>query len=178
MTKRILITGAVSPKLCNKALAWLLESVAETRPDEIVCTEASPGLLDRLREAYDGPVGVHSGTFEPHHNVTELPALYDIAPGWVSLDKSDSADESPIAGNTALRAVRRLGKSVVVGSTGRLGMVTESKGYRGEITSQSTGLEVGNLADLRGTTHTGTQRGFGLLTVDGDHVQSECRRAV
>lgn len=176
MTKRILITGAVSPKLCNRALAWLAKSVAEIRPDEIVCIEASPVLLDRLREIYEGPIGIHGGEFGPHHGVTELPAHYEIAPGWVSLAEPDSRDESHIAGNTALWAARRLGKSVAVGSTGRMGMLTESKGYRGKITSQLTGLEVGTLADMRGTRRSGSQRGFGVVSLTVDHrVMPELR---
>lgn len=65
-----------------------------------------------------------------------------------------------------------------MGHTHRLGIISETRGYGGKVTSQLTGMEVGNLMDmtlahyLKGGT-ANWQQGFGLLTVDGQHVKPE-----
>ncbi|OBA84680.1 hypothetical protein A5642_25870 [Mycolicibacterium mucogenicum] len=172
MTKRILITGMVEPKADTRALAWLARSIGEVQPDEIVCIEGSTALLDQLRDVFDGPIGVHGGSFEGRHRVTELPAFYDIAPGWISTGINAGCEDSRIAGNTALGAARRLGKSVVMGHTLRLGVLSETHGYGGKIVRTLTGMEVGHLVDLKTarTADRRQQQGYGLLTVDGENV--------
>ncbi|MHA7662385.1 hypothetical protein [Mycolicibacterium sp. HS_4_1] len=177
MTKRILITGMVEPKVDAKALAWLAASVSEMRPDEIVCIEASTDLLDQLRENFDGPIGVHTGTFDRRHEVIQLPAFYDIAPGWISTGSNGSHEDSRVPGNTALGAARRFGKSVVMGHTRRLGLCSQTVTSGGVAQSTVTGAEVGNLVDVRTARGMGRaenwQRGFGILTVDDQHVTPE-----
>jgi len=173
---RIVITGTLGPKEDAKAIAWLAQSVADERPDEIVCTEGSVTLLDRLQEVFDGPIGVHGGIFETRHEVTALPAVYEIAPGWVSVRDGGDIKLSRIAGNTALNAAKRLGASVVLGHTGRMGIGSYTSGYGGN-GKVVTGMEVGNLADMRmvkgSDAGTAWQQGFGILTVDGQHVTPE-----
>lgn len=170
--KRILITGALGTKIDIKALHWLVESVTEMRPDEIVCVDTSTEMLDALRAAYGGPIGVHAGTFEADHRVTALPEFYDVAPGWISTHgHRGQISLSRIGGNTALGAARKFGKSVVMGHTHRLGIISESRGYAGKITQLVTGMEVGNLMDMKQAQYLkgGTanwQQGFGVLTVD------------
>lgn len=74
--------------------------------------------------------------------------------------------------------VRRNGKTAITQNTHRLGIISETRGYGGKVTSQLTGMEVGNLMDmtlahyLKGGT-ANWQQGFGLLTVDGQHVKPE-----
>ncbi len=175
MTKRILITGMVEPKADTRALAWLARSIGEVQPDEIVCIEGSTALLDQLRDVFDGPIGVHGGHVEECHQVTRLPAVYDIAPGWISTGTKAGHEVSRIAGNTALGAARRLGKSVVMGHTLRLGILSETHGYGGRVTQTLTGMEVGNLVDLktsRRTADRSRQQGCGLLTIDGGNVDA------
>ncbi|MGU3502421.1 hypothetical protein [Mycobacterium sp. C31M] len=173
MTNRtVLITGAVGPKADTRVLAWLAESVTEIRPDEIVCTESSPELLDCLREVYAGRIGVHGGSVGDHE-VDQLPEFYDIAPGWVSIGRpTDDATQSQIAGNNAMHTARKAGVSVVMGGTYRLGVISETKGYGGKVSSTLTGMEVGNLAAAkrRSDLPKNSQHGFGVLSVDGQHV--------
>lgn len=164
-------------------------------------------FLQPLREVYGGKLGMHEGNHDlrPREYLAKyapalaeskafnievlcdfegfemelLPMFYDIAPGWVSTHGHlGQISLSRIAGNTALGAARKFGKSVVMGHTHRIGVLSESRGYAGKITSQVTGMEVGNLMDMRmahylkgGTAN--WQQGFGILTVDGSHVNPE-----
>ncbi|MEN4446422.1 hypothetical protein [Mycobacterium sp. SM3041] len=158
-----------------RALAWLAASIDEERPDEIVCIEGSATLLDHLREAFDGPIGVHGGHFEVRHRVTKLPAFHDIAPGWISTGTDTENEGGQVPGNTALRSARWHGKSVVMGHTHRLGIVSETHGYGGTITRTLTGIEVGHLVDLKTapTADRIRQQGCDVLTVEGQHVRTE-----
>ena len=61
--------------------------VAETQPDELVIFEQSTRLLELLREVYDGRIGAHTDDPDTRFAITGLPAVYDIAPGWVSTAK-------------------------------------------------------------------------------------------
>jgi hypothetical protein len=63
--------------------------VSDTQPDELVCIERSIPLLERLREVYDGPVGVHASNLEACFGATALLTVYDIAPGRVSTSRDD-----------------------------------------------------------------------------------------
>ena len=74
------------------------------QPDELVCIEPSIRLLERLREVYDGPIGVHAKNTEARFGITALPDYYHIAPGWISTSRDDCCPVSRIAGNTALNA--------------------------------------------------------------------------
>lgn len=164
-------------------------------------------VLAVLRDGYDGPIGMHEGNHDlrpraylekyspalagthafdievlcdfDQFDITLLPTFYDIAPGWVSTHGHlGGISLNRIAGNTAMGAARKFNKSVVMGHTHRLGIISETRGYGGKVTSQLTGMEVGNLMDmtlahyLKGGT-ANWQQGFGLLTVDGQHVKPE-----
>ena len=48
--------------------------------------------------------------------VTELPTVYDIAPGWIGTSKRDGYEASEIAGDTALTAAKTFGINVVSGT--------------------------------------------------------------
>lgn len=162
-------------------------------------------FLGPVRDVYDGPFGIHEGNHDlrPREYLTKyapalaefedtfhfenllsfddydvklLPAFYEIAPGWISTHGHlGQISLSRIAGNTALGAARKFGKSVVMGHTHRMGVLSESKGYNGRITSQVTGFEVGNLMDMRMAQYLRSgagnwQQGFGILTIAGQHV--------
>ncbi|MFV8233056.1 hypothetical protein [Mycolicibacterium fortuitum] len=162
MTRRIVITGALGPKLDTDALAWLAQFAADRRPDELVCFEASIPMLDQLREVYAGPIGIHAGDFDPRHAVTELDDVYGIGPGWVTLCRTDGYEPGPIAGRTALRAAQAYHLNVVLGHTGRLGIGSCTTGYGGSVPWTVTGMEVGSC-----------DQAVGLLTVDGVIVEPE-----
>ncbi|OHT98288.1 hypothetical protein BKG71_19415 [Mycobacteroides chelonae] len=164
-------------------------------------------ILQPLRDVYDGPIGAHEGNHDARareyleknspalsgtkafhmetlldfdgFGIELLPEVYEIAPGWVSTHGHRQGIRlSQIAGNTAMGAARKFNKSVVMGHTHRLGIISETRGYNGKPTSQLTGMEVGNLMNmaLAGYLRGGAanwQQGFGLLTVDGQHVKPE-----
>jgi hypothetical protein len=152
--------------------------VSDTQPDELVCTEQSVALLECLREAFDGPIGVHGGTADIGFGIARLPDYHHIAPGWISTSREDCCAVSRIAGNTALNAAIKFDTSVVMGHTHRLGLLSQTRGYGGDVKAQLTGMEVGHLMNqklahyLKGGTGN-WQLGFGLLTIDGQHVKPE-----
>jgi hypothetical protein len=180
MANRLVIVGTCEPGEDTKALQALARFVSDTQPDEIVCTDQSIPLLERLREVYDGPIGVHaiagdssSDELLDPFGAKLLPEYYRVAPGWITTDKPDCCEASRIAGNTALNAARKFNKCVVLGHTGRMGIGSQTMGYGGEISKTVTGMEVGTLMDRKLARSVGGQQGFGLLTVEGQRVKPE-----
>ncbi|EHB47642.1 metallophosphoesterase [Mycolicibacterium rhodesiae JS60] len=108
-----------------------------------------------------------------------LPEFNKIAPGWVTTHGHRGGIRlTQKAGDTALNAAIRFNTSVVMGHTHRLALKPESKGYGGDITKSLWGMEVGNLMSMKMATYLqgGTanwQQGFGILTIDGNHVKPE-----
>ncbi|ASR86507.1 metallophosphoesterase [Mycobacterium phage Changeling] len=165
-------------------------------------------FLGPLRKVYDGPIEVHEGNhdlrprdyltkyapalaeFEDSFHIEKmldfngfgiklLPDFNEIAPGWVTTHgHRGSMSISRIAGATALNGAKRFNKSVVMGHTHRLGVITESFGFGSVIGKAVTGFEVGNLMDMSAASYlkggTGNwQQGFGILTIDGPYVKPE-----
>src|SRR5690606_35968545 len=101
--------------------------------------------------------------------IEKTPPFYDVAPGWVATHGHlGGIGLSRIAGNTALNAAKRFGKSLIMGHTHRLGIGSHTSGYDGQITQQVTGFEVGHLMDMRQAGYlkmatANWQMGFGLL---------------
>jgi hypothetical protein len=173
MTKRVVIIGRCGPDEDLKALNALVRFVSDIEPDELVCVEQSNPLLERLREVYDGPIGVHAGNTDARFGATALPSVYDIAPGWVSLSKQGGYAASAIAGNTALNAAKTFNTCVVLDHTGRMGIGSCTTGYGGRVERTVTGMEIGTLMDRMTARSMGGQQGFGLLIVDGQTVKPE-----
>lgn len=164
-------------------------------------------FLAPLRDVYDGVVGVHEGNHDlrPREylskyapalqdtgafsmstlfdfdgfGVSELPEFYDIAPGWISTHGHRGGIRlSQISGSTALNAAKKFGKSVICGHTHRLGLSHFSSGYDGRATVDVTGMEVGNLMDMRQAHYlkggaANWKQGFGILHVDDKIVRPE-----
>lgn len=109
--------------------------------------------------------------------IEKLPEFYDIAPGWITTHGHRGGIRlNQNAGITALNGAIRVNKSVVMGHTHRLGLSHRTTGIGGK-QERLTGFEVGNLMDqtkagyLKGATGN-WQTGFGVLEIDGKHVQS------
>lgn len=170
MTKQILILGTCEPEPDTQALGVVMRIVAENHPDELVLFDQSTRLLEMLREVYDGPIGAHAGDPDPRFGVAELPEVYEIAPGWISTARSDGYEVSTIAGNTAHNAAQKFGKSVVMGHTHKMGLVSYSSGFGGAIDKTVTGMEVGTLLSRKHARRVAGQQGFGQLTLDGSYV--------
>lgn len=169
--------------------------------------QAKTRLLGPLRDAYDGPVGFHEGNHDERprtylsryapalaesgafnvenlldfdgFGIRLLPEFYPVAPGWVTTHgHRGGLSMSRIAGNTALNAARKFGTSVVMGHTHRAGTLSHTEGYGGVPKRILTGVEVGNLMNMKLAQYlkggTGNwQQAFGLLTVDGRYVKPE-----
>ena len=168
---------------------------------------AKEDYLEPLRAVYAGPVGVHVGNHDRRpsdylkkyapaldsskafeletlldfekYEITRLPEFYDIAPGWISTHGDRGGIRlNQVAGLTALNAARRFGKSVVMGHVHRLGCVSYTQGYGGDVETTITGMEVGHMVNvtlagyLKGMTPN-WQTGFGILYVDDKHVKAE-----
>ncbi len=168
---------------------------------------AKEKFLKPLRNVYQGPIGVIEGNHdlrprqylakyapalaasrEFHFDklldfdgfgISVLPEFYEFAPKWVATHGHLGGIRlSPIAGNTALNAARRMGVSVVMGHTHRLGNLSESRGYDGKVSQVLTGVEVGNLMNMRSAQYlkgaaANWQQGFAVIHVDGKHVDAK-----
>lgn len=162
-------------------------------------------LIQPLRAVYDGDIGFLEGNHDlrpreylskyapalgqshafdmdvlleyDNYEIRKLPAFYNFAPGWVATHGHLGGIRlAQVAGNTALNAAKKLGVSVVMGHTHRLGIGSYTLGYGGNGVTV-TGLEVGNLMDMKQAQYLkgGTanwQQGFGIIQVDGKHVQA------
>jgi hypothetical protein len=185
MAKRVVIVGTCGPSEDTKALKALTRFVCDTQPDEIICNDLSIRLLEILRGVYDGPLGVHGCTKDDSFNEVLcrcgaglLPEFYNVAPGWITTDGlRGQISLSRIAGNTALNAAIKFNTSVVMGHTHRLGLLSQTRGFGGDVKAMLTGMEVGHLDQrqaeyLKGGTGN-WQMGFGLLTVESQYVKPE-----
>jgi metallophosphoesterase superfamily enzyme len=162
---------------------------------------AKKQFLSPLRDAFDGPVKVLEGNHDlrPRHYLSKyapalaesgafnldvlldfegfgvemLPDFYEIAPDWIiTHGHVGGIGLRQVAGSTALGGAKKFMKNLIMGHTHRLGMVSHTFGYAGQITKQVTGVEVGNLMDMKGAQYlkggTGNwQQGFALLHING-----------
>lgn len=111
--------------------------------------------------------------------VKVLPEFNQVAPNWVTTHGHRGGIRlTQKAGDTALGAAVRFNTSVVMGHTHRMGLKHDTKGYGARATKVLWGMEVGNLMNpdlatyLKGSMPN-WQQGFGILTVDGNHVKPE-----
>lgn len=163
-------------------------------------------FLAPLRDAYDGPVGVIEGNHDERprvylekyapalsgkqefnfdalldfesYEIRVLPETYKFAPGWIMTHGHRQGIRlTNIPGNTATNAAKRLGVSVIMGHTHRMGIGGHTIGHNGTVVQRLTGVEVGNLMDykhasqqyLKGGT-ANWQKGFAVVDVDGKCV--------
>lgn len=112
------------------------------------------------------------------YEIRRLPDFYNFAPGWLMTHGHLGGIRlTQNAGATALGAAKKLGASVIMGHTHRLGIGSYSTGYGGTVSQTLTGMEVGNLMDMKQAGYLkgaagNWQQGFGLVHVDGKHVQA------
>jgi predicted phosphodiesterase len=160
-------------------------------------------ILEPLRGVYSGPIRIHEGNHDARPRIymekyapalaeTEmfnfekllgfdelgidrLPDFYPVAPGWLTTHGHLGGIRlNQNAGQTALNAAKRIGKSIVMGHTHRAGISSFTTGLHG-LTDTLTGVEVGHIMDPKKVTYlkgaTGNwQQGLALLTIDGKHT--------
>lgn len=171
------------------------------------CQGFQERFLQPLREVYGGKLGMHEGNHDlrPREYLAKyapaldrskafnievlcdfeafdmelLPAFYEVAPGWISTHGHlGKISLSRIPGNSALGAAKKFGKSVVMGHSHKQGLLSHTTGYGGNVSRIVTGMEVGNLMDMKMASYlklatADWQSGFGILTVDGQSVKPE-----
>ncbi|WP_190822024.1 metallophosphoesterase [Saccharopolyspora pogona] len=148
-----------------------LEGNHDLRPREYLAKYA-PALAES--HAFDMDVLLNYEEYE----IRKLPDFYNFAPGW--LMTHGHLGKIPLtqnAGATALGAAKKFSSSVIMGHTHRLGIGHFSTGYGGAVSQTLTGMEVGNLMDMKQAGYlkggaANWQQGFGLVHVDGKHVQA------
>lgn len=163
--------------------------------------DMAAGMLAEIRDVYDGPFrisrsnhddrlalyleqkapaleGLRDLTIEKQLRLDDLDITYerkiiDVAPGVV-LMHGDEGNLSSTPGMTALKLVRKVGKSVICGHTHRLGLTAESTGYNGRVRTLF-GMEAGHFmnpakADYLKTGAANWQAGFATVHVFGSLV--------
>lgn len=168
---------------------------------------AKRSFLGPLRAVYDGRVEIHEGNHDARareylakyapalagtevfnfenlldfdgFGVDLLPEFNDFAPGWTTTHgHRGGITLSQIAGQTGLNAAKKMCRSVVIGHTHRQGVSSYTMGKGGADEITVTGVEVGNLMDMRkagylkGAT-ANWQKGFAVLTVDAGYVHPD-----
>jgi hypothetical protein len=164
----------------------LLEPIREVYDGPFKAHEGNHDERARTYLSKYAPALAESGAFNMENlldfnkfGVELLPTFYKVAPGWITTHGHlGGISMSRIAGNTALNAAKKFQASVVIGHTHRMGISSHSFGYGGDIVKSVTGMEVGHLMDMKMAQYlkqaTGNwQMGFGLLTVEGQHVKPE-----
>lgn len=163
-----------------------LQPLRDVYDGPIKIHEGNHDLRARHYLAKYAPALAESGAFNMEtlldfdgFGVELLPDFYQVAPGWLTTHgHMGKISLSQIAGSTALNAAKKFHQSVVMGHTHRLAVVSHSFGYAGTIVRTVTGMEVGHLMDMKKAAYLNNstanwQMGFGLLTVDGNHVKAE-----
>ena len=101
--------------------------------------------------------------------------IYEWAPGWV-VAHGDEGPLSSIAGQTALKLAKRIGKSVVCGHGHRAGLSAETESFNGKPTRTLYGIETGHMMDLSQASYlkgqyANWQSGFVVADVSNAAVQ-------
>jgi hypothetical protein len=106
--------------------------------------------------------------------ITYHRSMFEFAPGWL-LAHGDEGGLSSIAGTTAARLARNVGKSVTCGHTHRAGLQPFTEAHSGKPVRTVHGMEVGCLMDMGKAAYLKSgganwSLAFGLHFVDGKHV--------
>lgn len=171
---------------CEQAKLRILEPIREVYGGPFGIHEGNHDERARSYLAKYAPALAESGAFNietlldfDSFGITLLPEFNKVAPGWITTHgHRGQISLSRIAANTALNAAKKFNTSVVMGHTHRLGISSFTTGFGGEVGKIVTGVEVGHLMNMKLAAYlkggTGNwQQGFGLLTVDGQHVKAE-----
>lgn len=131
----------------------------------------APALADEPLLQYESYMGFADLGITYHRE------MFEFAPGWL-LAHGDEGGLSSIAGTTAARLAKAVGKSVLCGHTHRAGIQPFTEAYGGKVTRQLYGMEAGCLMAMgkAGYLKSGGanwQLSFGVLHVEGKHVSPQ-----
>jgi hypothetical protein len=103
--------------------------------------------------------------------------MYEFFPGWI-LAHGDEGPLSGIAGQTALKLAKKIGKSVVCGHGHRAAIATETESFNFLPTRTLYGIEAGHAMDLKQAkylrgTYANWQSAFVVIDTDGDLIHPQ-----
>lgn len=167
------------------AIRKLIQPLRDVYAGDIGFLEGNHDLRPREYLARHAPALAESHAFDmdmlleyDNYEIRKLPTFYNFAPGWLATHGHLGGIRlTQNAGATALGAAKKLGASIVMGHTHRLGIASYSTGYGNTVNQTYTGMEVGNLMDMKQAGYLkgaagNWQQGFGIINVDGKHVQA------
>lgn len=166
--------------------ANILAPIRESYAGRFTFIEGNHDERPRVYLSKYAPALAESGAFDPatlldfqQFEIEQTGDFYEFAPGWMMTHGHKGGIRlTQTAGTTALNAARRFVRSVIMGHTHRLATLSHTYGYGAKVTKIVTGVEVGNLMDMRqagylkGAT-ANWQQGFSVVTVSGQHVNAE-----
>lgn len=159
------------------------------------------GMFSDIRNVFDGQFDIHEGNHErrinvyaktkapafvsldclsvgsllkyQEFNINELPAVAPLCPGWVTTHDlgGQLRGTSKYSGGTAMGIARRLGKSVVMGHTHKLGHIQEVVGGR-----RLHGVETGHMMDVKKAnyiSYPNWQSGWAVVEYKDDKVHAQ-----
>lgn len=181
---------------------WSKDTKDEFEGSIYADSELGKKFLGYLRSGYDGPIKVIEGNHDlrprdylarhapalaesrdfdldklldfDSHGVELIKGFYEFTDDWVMTHGHLGFTLSQLAGRTALLAAKKIGKSVIMGHTHRLGFTAESSGYNGNVHTY-WGMEVGHIMDLSKAHYlkhgaANWQQGIGIVYVSGNDV--------
>lgn len=157
-----------------KAYMWLQNSNHDARIRDYL-TEGAPALLGQRSLQIEELFGLTK------HDVFFKEKPYEFLPGVLSVHGHEESYSS-VPGKYGLDAINRYGKSVVYGHTHRPLLVTNSRGYDGDVTTQFA-MNVGHgmdtyQVDYLKSGHMNWCRAFGVVRYDSDRLFPELVIAV
>lgn len=171
---------------CEQAKSRLLGPIREVYDGPFGVHEGNHDLRPREYLEKNSPALYGTGAFNIEtlldfdgFGIELLPEFNPVAPDWITTHgHRGGISLSQIAGNTAVNAAKKFNTSVIMGHTHRQGISAYTTGYGGSVRKLVYGMEVGHLMNMKLASYlkggTGNwQQGFGLLTVDGQHVKAE-----
>lgn len=185
---------------CPGPSRWTKGTAEEYQSDIQAECDDCVGILTRLRNVYSGPVSYIEGNHEARirnylrQYAPALSQLRDIrldrllsfgeleidwkeqpyslvGSDWLALHGDKPKVSAAFGGGSALRKTSRLNASVVQGHTHRLGIISDTCGYKssdGVFRHTLTGFECGHLSDINKASYipygaANWQMGFGLI---------------
>lgn len=162
----------------------VLSDIRRGYSGKITFIEGNHDSRPRIYLAKHAPALADSRAFHPEtlldfdgHGIEDVSGIYDWAPKWSATHGHLGFTLSNIAGRTASLGALKVGRSLIMGHTHRLGVISETRGYDGKGPTY-TGVEVGHMMDTRPGKSpayiklgmANWQAGFAVAYVDGNTV--------
>src|SRR6056300_953018 len=196
MSRRIVIVPDLQvPFHSRGGVEALAQFIEDYKPDQVVCVgdlidmpqidvisraNHEDRLWKSLSQRLPGLLDLPELRIENFLKLDEMNVVYShepfkLAPGWYLLHGDESAQSSK-SGMTASNLSQKLGASVAIGHTHKLGLIPTTHMVGGVVTRTDWGFEVGCILDFKSSGFkymkgmANWTQGFGMLHVDGKTV--------